>query len=380
MRVLQVTNIVSHHQLPLARQLAAMVGAENFRYVATKAPHSDRQKYGWNTNEQEPWILRAGEYEGDKKEFEYWWDKADVVLCGERLFKRMQYRLNRGKLTFYMSERWWKPPIGMARLLHPSFAVMTARFLRLATSEFFHYLPIGYYAATDMKKIVRLKGRIWQWCYFTELPTPLPSCDRERGGLRVLWIGRMLGMKRVDTLIRAFRCLRQEQREATLTLVGDGHERTQLEKLAKKLLVANSYQFLPPIPASEVLGLMRQHHIYVLPSNGHEGWGAVVNEAMSVGCAVVASSAAGSAKTMIEHGVNGLLFVPDDWQTLAEHLIFLGRNEARRLELAQAGQRTITELWAPEIGAGRFVKACEALLTHRPVPEFKSGPMAPIWG
>jgi glycosyltransferase involved in cell wall biosynthesis len=381
MRVLQVTNIVSHHQLPLARQLAMIVGGENFRFVATKALDSKRQKMGWNTHEQEPWVLRAGEHEGDRKECEYWWDKADVVICGERRFKRMQDRMNNGKLTFYMSERWWKPPIGIARLLHPSFSLMTCRFLKLAASPFFHYLPMGYFAAVDMRKIAPFTGRMWQWGYFTELPSPLPSWARDSTNLRVLWAGRsMRRWKRVDTLIRAFKSLQQEHRDATLTLVGDGPERKRLEQLAKKLLAEKSYQFLSPIPASEVLALMQQHHIYVLPSNGYEGWGAVVNEAMSAGCAVVASAAAGSAKTLIEHGTNGLLFTPGDWQTLAEHLIFLGRNEAKRLQLAQAGQRTITELWSPALGAGRFVKACEALLSYRPVPEFKSGPMAPMGG
>ena len=34
MKILQVTNIVSHHQLPLARELCGLVGAENFRFAA----------------------------------------------------------------------------------------------------------------------------------------------------------------------------------------------------------------------------------------------------------------------------------------------------------------------------------------------------------
>ena len=97
MRILQVTNIISHHQLPLARQLASKVGPENFRFAVTEPPHAEREKLGWNSQVNEPWILRAGEHEEDRKEFEKWWDDADVVLCGERRFNQMQDRLDSGK-------------------------------------------------------------------------------------------------------------------------------------------------------------------------------------------------------------------------------------------------------------------------------------------
>jgi len=381
MRVLQVTNMISHHQLPLARKIAEMVGVENFRFAVTDPPHAhvERQQLGWNSQENEPWIIRAGEFNKDQMELEQWWEEADVVICGERRFSRMQDRLDEGKLTFYMSERWWKPPIGMARLLHPRFALMTARFAKIAKSPLFHYLPQGGGAADDMRRIAAFNGRMWQWGYFTELPNPLPSCDRNGGGLRVLWAGRMLAWKRVETLIRAFSQLQQECQDATLTLVGYGPERIRLESLAGKLLAANSYRFLPPMPVPRVLELMRQHHIYVLPSNGYEGWGAVVNEAMSVGCTVIASAAAGAAKTMIRSEENGLTFHPGDFQMLSRHLSLLCRNEIIRRKLAEEGQRTITECWAPAVAAERFLVVSKALLSDRPVPNYPDGPMVPAW-
>lgn len=379
MRILQVTNIISHHQLPVARCLAAKAEVENFRFAATQPPCIERQALGWSCREDEPWILRAGEITADRNEFEQWWDNADVVICGERRFARMQERLDKGKLTFFMSERWWKPPIGMARLLHPHFALMTAHFVKMAASPLFHYLPMGGFAADDMRRIAAFHGRMWQWGYLTELPDPLPTCDRGGDGLRVLWAGRMLAFKRVDTLVRAFSRLQREHRDATLTLVGDGPERKRLEKLAGKLLAADSYRFLSPVPAPQVLELMHQHHIYVLPSNGKEGWGAVVNEAMSVGCAVIASTAAGSAKTMIRHRENGLLFRPGDWQGLGELLCSIGKDEKWRIRLAQEGQRTIAECWSPAVAAERFLSLSDALLTKRPVPLFSDGPMAPAW-
>ena len=379
MKVLQVTNTISPHQIPLARQIAEIVGVKNYRYVATESPTVERVKLGWNTDETEPWILRAGENETHCSQFEQWWDEADVVICGDRLFSRMQDRLVKGKLTFYMSERWWKPPIGMMRQLHPRFALMKARFMKIAKSPYFHYLPIGVFAAADMKRLTDFNSRIWQWGYFTEVPYPLPTIDREDNSLRILWAGRMLAWKRVDTLICAFSQLQQERRVATLTLVGLGQERVRLEKLAKKYLAVGSYRFLPQVPVQQVVELMKQHHIYVLPSNGYEGWGAVINEAMSTGCAVIASASTGAASTMIKHNENGLLFNNGNWRALAADLVLLSRNETMRRQLAGDGQRTITECWSPAIAAERFLTVTSSLLAGRPVATFVNGPMAQCW-
>jgi hypothetical protein len=378
-KVLQVTSIVSPHQIPLARQIAETVGVDNFRFVATEPQTVERTILGWNADETESWILRAGEHDFHRSQFEQWWDEADVVICGDRRFSRMQDRLDNKKLTFYMSERWWKPPIGMMRQLHPRFALMMARFMKIAKSPHFHYLPISLYAAADMKQIATFHGRMWQWGYFTELPNLLPSIDRQDNRLRVLWAGRMLPWKRVDTLIRAFSQLQQEERLATLTLVGVGPERIKLEQLAKKCLAIGSYRFLPQVPVQQVVELMNQHHIYVLPSNGFEGWGAVINEAMLAGCAVIASKEGGAAKSIIEHGKNGLLFKAGDWRSLAAGLVLLSRNETMRGQLAEEGQRTITECCSPAIVAERFLGVSASLLAGRPVPTFVKGPMAPCW-
>ena len=378
LRVLQVTNIISHHQLPLARCLAAILGDDNFRFAVTEKPDSERRQLGWKTDEEDLWILRPGEVEADLTEFERWWIEADVVFSGERLMDLMEQRTDCCKLTFYMSERWWKPPLGSARLLHPRYALIAFRFRRLAASPHFHYLPIGEYAASDMRLIARFHGRMWRWGYFTSTPEPLPSCNRSEAGFRVLWAGRMLGWKRVDTLIQAFSGLLAQRPDATLTLVGDGPQRGSLEKLALQMLPAGSYRFLPPQPVTEITGMMRQHHVYVLPSNAYEGWGAVVNEAMAEGCAVIASESAGAAKSIIRHDGNGLLFVPGDWRGLSELLGSLARDASVRDRLARAGQRVMVECWSPQVAAERFLSVAHAVLGGQSRPLFSEGPMSLI--
>jgi hypothetical protein len=376
MRLLHVSDFVSHHQLPLARCFVSLLGKDNFRFAATHAPNVERKNLGWAVYDNDQWILKPAEIESQREEYQRWWSDADVVLCGGLIIDRMQDRLSRKKLTFSMSERWWKPPIGMARLLHPKFARMTWRFCQMKKSPFFHYLAIGHYAARDIRRISNFKKRLWLWAYFTSLPDPLPTPGKSEHGLSVLWAGRMLGWKRVDTLIKAFPALMRDRPDATLTLVGTGPERRRLEQLAQRLIGNDRHRFLSSMPVREITALMRRSHVYVLPSNAYEGWGAVVNEAMGEGCSVIASEESGSARTIIRNGENGLLFPSGNWRMLGDLLRRIGRDEKLRYTLAVEGQRSIAEVWSPHVGADRFCKVVDALLSGCRTPEFATGPLA----
>jgi glycosyltransferase involved in cell wall biosynthesis len=377
--ILHVTNLVGPHQLPLARQLAAAVGENHFRLAAMLPTSPELQKRGWRNDEADSWILSAAENEAHRSQYEQWWNEADVVICGYRNVDGFANRVRRGKLTFYMSERWWKPPLGIARLLHPRFAWMAARFRRLARSRYLHFLPMGGYAGTDIRRIASFQGRTWDWGYFTALPDPLPPCRERDETLRVLWAGRMLAWKRIDSLVRAFDLLLRQDPMARLTLIGDGPCRPALERLARTLGIVDSVVFRSTMLAPQVRQQMRNAHVYVLPSNAYEGWGAVLNEAMSEGCAVVASEAAGAARTMLRHGENGLLFTPGDYKRLGALLLELRADESLRLRLAEAGQCTIAEEWSPQVAAERFLAVSDACLSRRPTPVYSSGPMCPAW-
>jgi len=377
MTVLQVNNIISPHQMPLANCLAALVGPDNFRYVATEPPMADRVTMGWNCQDIHSWVLQPSVKQADRLEFETWWNDADVVLCGERLIEKMSHRVRDRKLTFYMSERWWKPALGMARLLHPRFFLMTMKFRLLAKSLFFHYLPMGHYAESDMRRIAPRNLHMWRWGYFPELPVSRSEITKRTEILKILYAGRMLPWKQVATLIRGFALLVKEHgKTAQLTLIGDGPTRIALQELTKELGIHDCVEFYNSVPMSEVWQLMEKSSVYVLPSNGYEGWGAVVNEAMSRGCTLLASDMVGSAKSIINHGENGLLFPSGDWQKLGQLLSKLYEDEPMRIRLAKAGQNTILECWSPQIAADRWLAVSQSLLTGESVPRYEEGPMA----
>lgn len=376
MKILLVSNIVSHHQIPLAIQLSRIVGEDNFLFAAMSRPDKERLNNGWSNKYDYNWIVHPNESVNDSKIYENFWHDADVVICGERFIDKMQDRVDRGKLCFYMSERWWKPPVGKLRLLHPRYARMCLSLRKLAKSNYFHYLSIGPFAAEDLKTITRLNNRVWLWGYFTEVPNQRTSTNKASKAVSILWIGRMLKCKRVDLLIRALAKIESEGVSFKLTLVGDGPQREDLENLAKKYLTKSNYEFMNFIPSSEVLNFMSKFDIYVLPSNAYEGWGAVVNEAMSVGCAVIASDKTGSGAAIIKSGTNGLLFKSEDETSLFECLNYLLTNKEAINELGQAGYYTMQTQWNPKVAAERLVQLSDNLLKNETFPSFESGPLS----
>lgn len=113
--------------------------------------------------------------------------------------------------------------------------------------------------------------------------------------LRVLWVGRMLDWKRGDTLVKA--CVSDTLKDKVeLHLYGHGPEEERLKRLAAE---GNNVFFHDFVPVAQVRDLMRTHDVYVLPSDGGEGWGAVVSEALEEGMKVLGTTGAGSSATIL---------------------------------------------------------------------------------
>ena len=379
MRACLLTDIISPHQMPLARQVAARLGADNFRYISTVAPDAGRWQQGWFGGETPAWVVenwRGGEQSQTAAE---WARSADVVLCGLRDLALFRQRAAAGRPTFYMSERWFKPPLGAGRLLHPRFLRMALAFRRLARSPHLHYLAMGRLAAADMRRLGAFRNRTWLWGYFVDGPAePRPALPAGPRPLEILCAGRMLRLKRLDLLVDVLAQLAREGRDCRLRLIGGGVREAHLRAQVRRLGIEERVTFQSFVPIQEVRGWMRKADVYVLPSNGQEGWGTVVNEAMSEGCAVLVSNATGVGATLLTHESNGLLFRSGCAVDLACQLRRLCDDADLRRRIAAAGRECMEREWSPAVAAERLLALGEALANGRPPPQYASGPLQPL--
>ena len=97
--------------------------------------------------------------------------------------------------------------------------------------------------------------------------------------------------------------------------------------------------------------MMEQADIYLVTSDRGEGWGAVVNEAMNSGCAVVADHMIGAVPYLISHGENGLIYEDKNSRQLFELTAWLAQDRSRCRKLGEQAYHTITKEWNPENAA-----------------------------
>lgn len=127
----------------------------------------------------------------------------------------------------------------------------------------------------------------------------------------ILFVGRLVGLKNVKTLIDAYLNIKEE---ATLIIIGDGEEKKSLQKQSAE---SKSIIFKGRLEGDELYAWYNIADICVLPST-QEAFGAVTNEALIAGCRCLVSEKAGS-KCLID-GNNGEIFNPYDTQALTDLL------------------------------------------------------------
>lgn len=155
--------------------------------------------------------------------------------------------------------------------------------------------------------------------HFHPVPTSTSSGDRPRV---VVCVSMLRYEKGIDVLLQAWRLVQEQlaqSSQAQLIIVGDGPLREQFECMAKALGIAGSVEFVGL--QSNVLIQFHRGNLAVLPSR-FEGMPNAVLEAMACGLPCVATRVSGS-EDIIQHGINGLLVEPQDYENMAKALLTL---------------------------------------------------------
>lgn len=131
-----------------------------------------------------------------------------------------------------------------------------------------------------------------------------------------LFAGKFIPKKRVMDLLEAAAGVR----EARVVLVGDGPLRSKLEARAGHADLKGRVEFVGFKNQKELPAYLAAGDCLVLPSDGTETWGLIVNEAMACGKPAIVSDACGCEPDLIVQGETGYSFPLGDTRTLAERL------------------------------------------------------------
>lgn len=169
-----------------------------------------------------------------------------------------------------------------------------------------------------------------------------PPATNVRKPKGIVCVASLTEVKNHRAILRAFRLVQAEDPAATLTLVGDGPLRQELELLASADGLQSAVRFVGT--QQDVRPFLWEASIFLLFSH-REAMPLSLLEAMAAGCACVAPSV-GEIPAMIGRDEAGLLVPPEDEGALTAALVELLRSSDRCRSLAEEGRRRVEERYS----------------------------------
>ena len=171
---------------------------------------------------------------------------------------------------------------------------------------------------------------------------------------------RFIEKKNLPGLLRAFANYRRRAGGAAwdLVMLGDGPERSHLERTCRDLDIQHHVQFsgfqqYDVLPAYYGLAQAFVH------ASTTEQWGLVVNEALSAGLPVIVSDRCGCAPELVRHGDNGYTFDPGDENELSRLLERVATAGDGRAVMGKRSREIVSD-WSPDAFGDGIWRAVEA--------------------
>lgn len=152
-------------------------------------------------------------------------------------------------------------------------------------------------------------------------------------GVRLLTVGRLTYQKAYDIAIDAMKLIKDRGYKVRWYILGEGSERPALENKVKELGLEK--EFLMPGAASDPFPYYKQADIYVHATR-FEGKSIAIQEAQTLGCAIIASDCNGNREQIVQ-GKDGLLCQLDP-ESIAEAVISLVEDRDKRIRLENAAK------------------------------------------
>lgn len=349
-----VSNYLNHHQIPFCNAMYELLSG-NFAFIQTEHMEQERVRMGWKEQTELPYLK---EYYEEPEYCRELISSARVVFFGgsdEESY--ISGRLEAGKPVIRYSERLYKTgqwkavsPRGLKKKYHDH-----TRYRKKPVYLF----CAGAYVPGDFHLVGAYPEKMRKWGYFPETRKydEARLMEAKESG-RMLWAARFLDWKHPELPIRTAAYLKEKGLPFHLDMVGGGDLEAQAASMVKELKLGDVVTLHGFCPPERIRGMMERSEIYLATSDRQEGWGAVVNEAMNSGCAVVGSSRMGAVPYLIRHGENGMIYRDGSEKALFQMTAELLEDRELCRRLGRNAMKTITREWNAETAAERLLGFC----------------------
>lgn len=372
MKIVFVSNFMNHHQLPFCLAMSQKQGVE-FTFVATTRISKFRLELGYeDMNEKYDFVLPSYKSRENFSKAIALCEEADILIFGSASKSFIKSRLKKGKITFKLSERIDKIKPSLLKLFFRNITI----YFNNGWYKSFYLLSASAYAATDYAKAFSYLNKAYKWGYFPEVKKydDINNIIQNKKPNTLLWVARLIELKHPEVAVEVAKRLKADGYDITLNIIGEGNMLPDIIRDIHKNNLEDSINVLGSMTPEQVREHMENSQIFLFTSDRQEGWGAVLNESMNSGCAVVADSAIGSVPFLVKNRENGFIYKDGDIDDLVNKVKYLLDNPDVAKKCGAEAYKTLLDEWNAENAADRLIALAKELLKGNKKPNiFEDG-------
>lgn len=333
----------------------------------------ERRALGYGEKNIPEYVINSHKSDYEKNKALDLIEKSDFAIIGSATDELIESRKQNSRLVFRYSERIFKKKKNITDYIRSGIGFRKKN----PQNKPIYLLCAGAFVASDYSKYGLFKEKSYKWGYFPETKYYENICDiiKAKKKKSILWVGRFIDWKHPDDAIKAALALKKNGYEFELNLIGSGELQDELQKLINDNELNDCIHILGSMKPEKVREKMENSEIFLFTSDRQEGWGAVLNEAMNSGCAVVASHIIGSVPYLVENEVNGLIYKSGDTDMLYNQISFLLDNPHKQLELGVKAYETISSTWNSTVASERLINLANHITSGDTSPDlYENGP------
>lgn len=394
MKIVFYSVVLNQHQAPVADELWELTVHQ---YAFVELINLGDSKGGIEDYSKRPYLIRAWE---NRESFQRAMELARTAECcvfgGVDALPFQKERMRMGLLSLDMGERWLKH--GWKSLASPRLLKwLLAYYIGGWKNKPLYKLCMSGFAAKDHRLLGTFRGKCYKWGYITSVEVRASNKEQSIASVSpvsLMWCARFLKLKHAELPIFLASRLKKIGYKFHLDMYGDGTERGRAEQLAIELGLSvctlsdainnrgentelQDIVFHGNVPNDMVRDAMKRSDIFLFTSDKYEGWGAVANESMSCGCAIVASDTIGSVPYLIREGINGYSFKApatyssadnpdlDALDSLTERVNSLLKDRQRMRDMQEQASETMQSIWNPHHAAQCLLQLVDDLQNGR---------------
>lgn len=371
-RIVFIGGCLDHTNLPFCLKLYEFY-KDDFLFINTEKEYSERKALNYGKDYTEtPFLFDATNDLNTKQIIKICYDADILIYGGIRNRKLIRKRLRSKKITFKLTERFFKnnKPYGLKSIIG------TIYHYYFFSQKNKYVLCMGGYVANDLDRYRLFKNKRFNWGYFTDGSSLTfdELNNLKNKNPNILWVGRFIDVKQPLSVIHLAKYLSDNNLNFNITMVGYGELLDKCKLEVNKYNLSDRVRFTGAISLQEKQSLMDKSNIFIFTSTYGEGWGAVVNEAMSSACLTIGTTLSGSSSALIKQNENGFLYNPFDQKEFNELVKNCLTNYHSCETMRKNAYDTIHNLWNIDIASERLINIFEQLIKENKFEFYESGP------